>query len=278
MVISREDDVESNAVIDRYAKCGGAPFPIRKVHVSLPGFLPPVVRAIDSAQGDVLALMDDDAEAHVDWLARISSYYSDPRVGGVGGRCVNYFHGVKQDYPPVRRVAKLCWYGRSIGNMYRDCVFSDPVDADFLMGGNSSYRLDVLRNCKPDSRLGNNVAFHWEMDVGLQVKKCGYRIIFDPAIKVDHHSAPRDVDGMRTVNYDGVYWGNYNYALLMKKHLTALGFVSYVLYSLAVGWGGSPGFTYVLYSIMRGRNLPWREMLIASVRGRMDGIKAAPGS
>jgi hypothetical protein len=72
------------------------------------------------ALADVILFLDDDAEAHRDWLERFSAFYADPSIGGVGGRYINYFHGVRQ-YPPAADVAgKLYWYGRFVGNMYKD--------------------------------------------------------------------------------------------------------------------------------------------------------------
>lgn len=270
IVVSRVDDACSHSIVceckERYPELG-----IRNAFVETPGFLPPVVKAIDTARGDVLTLLDDDAEAHPDWLSRIAAHYSDPSVGGVGGRCINYFDGIKQEYPPVSVVAKLFWYGKPVGNMYCDCTFSHPVSADFLMGGNLSYRMDRLRMAKPDARLGENVSFHWEMDVGLQVKKMGCKVLFDPNIVVDHHSAPREVAGLRSVNYAGVYWSNYNYALLMRKHLTRFGFMSYVAYSLCVGWTGSPGLLYLLAMFVKARKIEWYHMVAASLLGRFRG-------
>lgn len=274
LLVSRVDDEPTNEALQGIISKNTGPVIIRKCHVAEPGFLPPVRKAIESAQGDVLVLLDDDAEAHPDWLQRISVYYHDPKVGGVGGRYINYFSGILQHYPPVEIVAKLYWYGRSVGNMYCDCTFLEPIEADFLIGGNLSYRLEVLRKSLPDARLGNNVAFHWEMDVGQQVKHHGFRILFDPAIQVDHHTAPREIHGMRTVNYEGTYWSNYNYAYLMRKHLSPLGFAAYLIYSFLLGGSGSPGLAYVIYAIARGRPIQWRNFVLASLRGRLDGVRA----
>src|SRR5262249_503717 len=139
------------------------------------------------------------------------------------------------------------------------------------IGGNMSYRLDVLRQCLPDPRLNSNVAAHWEVDVGLQVKRLGYRIFFDPAIKVDHHSAPRSIQGMRSINFEGSYWPNYNFALLMRKELSGWGFGTYLIYSTLIGGTGSPGLIYILWQILKGRPIAWRDMVIPSLRGRFDG-------
>lgn len=274
LLISRDDDMPTNDVIKLLIDEFSGDIEIRNPHVTETGFLPPVIRAIDQAKSDILVFLDDDAEAHPEWLGQILNYYVDPGVGGVGGRYINYFSGVLQHYPPAKIVGKLSWFGRSVGNMYRDCVFTGQVDVDFLMGGNMSYRLDLLRQCRPDRRIGNNVAFHWEMDVGLQVKRLGYRILFDPAIQVDHHTAPREIDGLRTVNYDGTYWSNYNYALLMRKHLSVVGFSAYFIYSFLLGNSGSPGLAYLIYSAIRGKVVPWREGVVAAFRGRFGGVRA----
>jgi glycosyltransferase involved in cell wall biosynthesis len=278
LLVSRADDQPTHEVIKLLISVGAGDTFIRNPQVSDAGFLPPVIRAIDAAHGDILVLLDDDAEAHSDWLARIVKYYDNPSVGGVGGRCINYFSGVLQNYPPVQRVGQLSWFGRSVGNMYCDCAFTGPTEVDFLMGGNMSYRLGLLRRCKPDTRIGKNVAFHWEMDVAQQVKSLGYRVLFDPSIKADHHSAPREIDGLRTINYEGTYWNNYNYALLMRKHLSLLGFCAYLIYTFLVGWSGSPGLAHLIYSSLRGRLVPWHGGVIASIRGRFDGIQALGAS
>jgi len=273
LIISRIDDYPTAEVIEEYiSKLSSKSLHFRSVNVSQPGFLPPVIAAIENATGDVLVLLDDDAEAHLDWLERISQYYSDPNVGGVGGRCINYFNGIMQTYPLADKVGKLFWYGRSIGNMYRECSFSGYKAVDFLMGGNCSYRLSLLKNCVPDQVLQNNVAFHWEMDVGLQIKAAKYKILFDPNIVVDHHSAPREVDGLRTVNFDGVYWSNFNYCYLMRKHLTIFGYFCYLIYSFLIGWSGSPGILYCFFFFLSLRKLDLRLMVLASILGRLNGV------
>ena len=274
LIVSRWNDEATNLAIHELIRINRGPVLICNSHVVEPGFLPPVVCAIDVARGKILVLLDDDAEAHPDWLSIIDKYYDDPKVGGVGGRYINYFNGVLQHYPSVKRVGQLSCFGRSVGNMYCDCEFTGPVKVDFLIGGNLSYRLDLLRICKPDKRIGNNVAFHWEMDVGQQVKKLGYSILFDPAICVDHHTAPREISGMRTINYDGTYWSNFNYTLLMRKHLSTFGFLAFLLYSLAIGGAGAPGLIYLIFSVLRGRPVQWRDSVLASLRGRFDGMRA----
>ena len=40
---------------------------------------------VAAATGDIVAFLDDDARAHVDWLAKLIAPYDDPAVYGVGG-------------------------------------------------------------------------------------------------------------------------------------------------------------------------------------------------
>ena len=159
--------------------------------------------------------------------------------------------------------------------MYCDCTFSGPVEVDFLIGGNLSYRLDLFRHAKPSEALNANVSFHWEIDAGLKVKRQNYKIIFDPKIRVDHHSAPRSILGMRTLNYEGVYWSNFNYAQIMKQNLGVIRLLTYIFYSFLFGWGGSPGVAYVLIQYLRTHEIEWREYVYPSIMGRIKGLLTA---
>jgi hypothetical protein len=44
---------------------------LRFVSVEEPGFLPPIWQAVRNCSGDVIVFLDDDAEAHQDWLERL---------------------------------------------------------------------------------------------------------------------------------------------------------------------------------------------------------------
>ena len=270
IIVRRSGDSPTKSVVERLHREYSGLTIVDSV-VDDPGFLPPIVKAIDAANGEILVFLDDDAEAHPDWLRKIVDQYSDPKIGGVGGRYVNFFDGIKQEYPSAKTVGKLFWFGRSVGNMYCDCTFTDPVEVDFLIGGNSSYRLGLLKKTIPDLRLGKNVAFHWEMDVGLGIKRLGYKLMFSPDIKVDHHSAPREIEGMRSVNYEGIYWSNYNYTLIMKKYLKPGGFVAYLIYSFLIGWSGSPGIAYVLFKLCKLERISWSDSIKSSILGRIRG-------
>ncbi len=271
IVVLRDSDLLSHQVVCDI-KENNVVLPIRVTHVTEPGFLPPIHKGVGEATGDIVALMDDDAVAHQNWLEKLLPFYNDPAVGGVGGRCINYFDGKKAYYPPAKKVGHITWFGKPIGNLYRDTTFLCSRDVQFLIGGNMSYRRDLFRQSLPDRALGRHVAFHWEIDVGLKVRRQGHRIVFDPSIQVDHHSAPRAQEGMRSVNSEGIFWSNFNYAYLMKKHLTRSRFIVYLVYTTTIGWSDSPGLLRMLFGFIRLRPLSVSTVLSPSIRGRWAGL------
>ncbi len=274
VVVLRESDFVSRQVVsDVKENCVG--LLIRVAFVTEPGFLPPIYKGAEEARGDIIAFMDDDAVAHQNWLEKILSHYRDPMVGGVGGRYVNYFDGKKAFYTPAKKVGQINWFGKPIGNLYRDTTFQCPRDVQFLIGGNMSYRLATFRQALPDLILGRHVAFHWEIDVGLKVLRRGHRIVFDPTILVDHHSGPRAKEGMRSVNAEGIYWSNFNYAYLMRKHLTRPRFITYLAYTTTIGWADSPGVLRVLIAWLSLQPLSISTVIWPSIRGRCAGLLRA---
>jgi glycosyltransferase involved in cell wall biosynthesis len=271
LVVHRRDDSETIRTFDGLLNLPHGNL-LRFVAVHEPGFLPPIWQAVQECSGDVIVFLDDDAEAHRDWLERLSAFYADPSVGGVGGRYINYFNGVRQ-YPPAADVAgKLYWYGRFVGNMYKDFKPGHPIFVDCLLGGNMSYRTPLAKECLPACALNHNVAFFWELDMALNIKKRGYHILYEPRAAVDHHSAPRRISGMRTRNYEAIYYANYNFAYIIMRHFNMLRRLGYIGYTAVVGDEASPGVAK-LGHLWLGRGLEW-PLINASIRGRWNGARA----
>jgi glycosyltransferase involved in cell wall biosynthesis len=272
LVVHRHDDSETIKTFDGLLNLPHGNL-LRFVAVEEPGFLPPIWQAVQNCSGDVIAFLDDDAEAHRDWLERLSVFYADPSIGGVGGRYINYFNGVRQ-YPSAADVAgKLYWYGKVVGNMYKDFKPGHPIFVDCLMGGNMSYRVSLAKECLPARALNHNVAFHWELDMALKIKKHGYRIVYEPGAVVDHHSAPRRISGMRTRNYEGIYYSNYNFAYIIMLHFNMVRRLAYIGYTALVGEEMSPGMAKLLQLWVTHRGLE-RRLIHASIRGRLEGARA----
>jgi len=248
---------------------------IRRAFVKEPGFLPPVEQGIAEATGDIVVFLDDDSEASSDWLERLLQPYSDPNVGGVGGRCVNADpQGRTIVYPPARYPARFYWFGRIVGNMYRDVVGDGPRDVDFFCGGNMSYRGAALKDVLLDRR---EVAFHYEVDLGLQLRERGWKLIYDPDTRVRHFSAPRKIAGLRTQSSDSVFWLSHNVLYIALKHSHGLRRLLTVTYSFAVGSTNEWGFASAAVDIIRRRRLKALRELMVAFRGKMLAIRETAG-
>jgi GT2 family glycosyltransferase len=246
-------------------------------YVSEPGFLPPLVKGRQHARGDIICFIDDDAEAHRDWLERLLSHYGTQEVGAVGGRCVTLTQsGEEVKFFPIKRnAARLSWFGRIETNMYRDLQTEEVQEAVCVMGGNCSYRRDILRQIKIDPKIANHVAYNWELDWGLQVRRMGYRIIFDPLAKVDHFSAPREHAETRdTKGKENIFWTTHNSTYILLKHLPPLKKILFLTYANLIGSTGSHGLLSFVYSLRKGWNRNSLSCVEAAFLGRLHGLKS----
>lgn len=179
------------------------------VEVDSPGHVHAMNAGLAHCQTEIVAITDDDAAPRPDWLARIDGHFSkNPGTGGVGGR--DWVHGDDQ-IPSTEKqtVGRVSWFGRIVGNHH---LGTGPArDVDILKGANCSYRLAALGPIGFDTRLrGTGSQIHNDMAASLAVKRAGWRLLYDPAVAVDHFPAPR-ADGSRDApmtasrTYDAAY-------------------------------------------------------------------------
>lgn len=280
VAVARDTDLPTHESVAALIK-QGLPFTLRLETVTEPGFMPPVKAGLAVAGGDVVAVMDDDAEAEANWAERLLSGYADPLVGAVGGRIINMDGETPAPVTATRRVGYVTPFGRFVGNMYRRPAFSSPVVVDFLMGGNMSFRRAVARRLEFDMMLNRNVAQGYEVDIGLQVKAMGFKVMFDPLLAIRHYSAPRQTVGMRpAADPDAVLWYSYNHARVALRRLPGLHRALAFSYLVTVGERRAPGLVPLLLSSVARRigfetdaaPAAWRGRLLAArhVFGKID--------
>jgi GT2 family glycosyltransferase len=262
IAVMRADDIGTRDAFEGFVAshqdCG---MQFHAATVTEPGFLPPLIAGIEAATGDIVAFIDDDAAAYTDWVERLLGPYADPRVSGVGGRCVNIENGAEVQFSPAARVGKFRWYGSFIGNMYRDLTTNDSREVDFFAGGNMSYRRDALQAARIDFALAQDVAFHYEVDLGMQVKRAGGRLVYDPLAHIRHYSAPRAQAGMRKPDRETIFWYNHNSLYIAMKHSSGIRRWLAVLCSYAIGSTRAWGLLSASVGVMRNRSLqPLREL------------------
>lgn len=207
--------------------------------VTTSGVVAAMQRGLDVARGEIIALTDDDAEPRVDWLERLlATLQGDERIAGAGGR----------DWQPLERgdahdVGRVQWFGRVIGNHH---LGAGPArDVDLLKGVNCAFRAAPLRAVGFDGRLlGEGAQLHWELALCLPLRRAGWRLVYDPAIAVDHHVAVRSGD-------DQFHRGRFavepytqavhNETLVLLAHLQGLARLVYRMWSVVIGTTANPG-------------------------------------
>ncbi|TLM83907.1 glycosyltransferase [Pseudarthrobacter sp. NamE2] len=134
---------------------------------------------------DIVAFLDDDAEAAPDWLQHLVALYDDPDVLGVGGRVV-----------PVWETGRPSYFGEEldwiVGCSHRGMprVASEVRN---VIGANMSFRLEVLRQVGGfNHSLGRRGSIplgceETEICIRSRMGSPGSRIVYEPAAVVRHH-------------------------------------------------------------------------------------------
>jgi GT2 family glycosyltransferase len=254
IVVWQGDDFETKHNVEQFAQT--APFPLRAVHQADPAIVPAENAGLESATGDIILLIDDDAIAQPDWVGRHLAHYQDPNVGAVGGPYQNF----KSDGSPVetkgmRRVAELTWYGHFHGNMSEhppEWKTRRPTLASNLLGGNMSLRRRSF------DRFEVAMKPYWELfeaDACLQVSRRGFRVVFDYGISVRHYPVHRTTVPERLSDRYRVCNLAYNHAFVLSKHSPWWLRAPRLLYLTLVGSATRPGLVGFMVALWRHGDL-----------------------
>ncbi len=129
---------------------------------------------LEYCAGEIVAMTDDDAEVFPDWVTSIRAQHAEhPEAGAVGGQVL----GAESDKSILSRLADLV-------------TFPSPEAAGYVRtipGVNISYKREVVQQIGlQDTELfrGEDVDYNW------RVQQSGYKVYYDPSIKVLHHHRP----------------------------------------------------------------------------------------
>ncbi|MER8521407.1 glycosyltransferase [Mesorhizobium sp. M0644] len=131
--------------------------------------------AAETAAGDILAFLDDDAAADKDWLGILTDPYQDERIGAVGGRPLPVFESSRPAWFPVQ----FDWV---FGCAY-DGLPTSRGPLAHLIGANMSVRRTLLEQVG-----GFHSDNHDDMDMCHRVAqiKGSEAVIYEPAATVRH--------------------------------------------------------------------------------------------
>ena len=263
VVVTRADDAETRALVSRARGEGG--LPLREEVTDLPGQIRALSTALAAARGDVVAITDDDAAPRPDWVQRLEGWFGDRSVAGVGGRDVIAGPGPAANAELVGRVR---WFGKVIGNHHLGVGAAQDVDV--LKGANMAFRRDLVLNHGFDERLrGEGAQVHNDLKLSLSLRRAGGRLVYDPALMVDHMPAPRPAGDDRLnagsqQQVDAVH----NETLALLEFLPPARRAVFAVWALAVGRRQAPGLALTLWTSVREPGSGSWPRLRATVRGR----------
>jgi GT2 family glycosyltransferase len=141
------------------------------------------------ARGDIVAFLDDDVRLPKTWVESMLGFYSDPKIGGVGGFVDHPGH-----FNPVRNTAyrllgltsnryRIDWGGFNVGPASHP---KQDQPAAWLSGGNMSFRRTAVQNIGGfDEALGS--FWHEDVDLAHRVMKAGWKMISTARMAIDHY-------------------------------------------------------------------------------------------
>jgi GT2 family glycosyltransferase len=263
VVARREDEASRQCAGERSGD------PIRLVLIDVPagrpGFVAALNAGIDASCGEIVCLTDDDAEPHLDWISRIlATFADDSSIGAVGGRDWVY-HGSRLEDGAESIVGTVSWWGRVIGGHH---LGVGPLrDVAILKGVNLSVRGDLIRQIGFDKRLhGSATEHHPELGLCLTLLRMGFRIVYDPAIAVDHRPQPRAGEA-RKFGPRQVRDAAHNETLALLEHLSPIGRAAHLLWTTVIGTRGAPGLAQTARLLLSTGD-PKLRLLLGNLTGR----------
>lgn len=279
IVTVRDDDPESRSAAQRFADA----LALDILAVGVPGQVAALNRGLDQAWGDIIAITDDDAVPHPDWIERIEAWYhADGRIGGVGGRDHVFHDGVPEDDPEdraARTVGRLQWFGRVIGNHHLGR--GGARDVDVLKGANWSLRRTAVGAARLNTRLrGSGAQVQNDLDFSLRLRRRGWRLVYDPRVAVDHFPSERhDIDRRGDAGFHPLAREHaaFNDTLALMAHFGPMNRAVFAIWALLVGTSEFPGLAQGLRLALRGDHHAGAR-LRASLRGRLAGLREWRGT
>jgi GT2 family glycosyltransferase len=263
LVVARPDDTPTIAAVQGRADDG---LRVRLVPVDTPGLVAARNAGLAANHCDAIAFCDDDTCAHPDWVARVLQHFrDDPTLGGLGGR--DHCHdGTRFDTGRHATVGRVHWYGRIVGNHHLGYGAARVVH--FLKGANMSYRADAIRNLRFDPHLrGKGGQPHDDLAFSLAVGRAGWKLVYDPAVALDHYAFRRDeprayVAGGGLPDPQGYHDSVYNYVLAVWKSLPPMRRLTFAAWSLLIGMRVYPGILQLVRVLPREGKVGWRKFIL----------------
>lgn len=265
IIVLRSDDTATHAALAAYLD-DSKPWRIVSVHAS-EGVVAARNAGLAACRSDIIAFCDDDTCAHPHWVERILEHFArDPELGGLGGR--DHCHdGERFDDRRSDTVGRIRWYGRAIGNHHLG--HGAPRDVHFLKGANMSFRTEATVGLHFDVRLrGRKIQAHEDFSFSMAVRRAGWKLLYDPAVSLDHYAFRRDqtrrtyVASKSLGDAEDYFDQCYNYSLALWDELPPARRVAFCVWSLLVGTRAHPGLLQTVRLTSREGTTIWHKFFL----------------
>ena len=269
LVAVRDDDPATWAALVAWE---GGKLPLRLVCADLLGASEARNRCLDRAVGDLLVMTDDDTIPRPEWLGRIHDRFAaDPALGGLGGPD---WIGGRETAPETRAtvVGRVQWWGRRLGNHHRGS--REALTVEWLKGANMSFRREALRSVRFGRLLrGAAAQFGEDFAVSLEVASARWKLVYDPAVAVDHFPGvlPGGSDHRGLTDPVSLEDASHNETVVLLGYLPPRRRVVFLLWALAVGTRLLPGALVAGYLLITQRRTNSLGRCRIVWRGRLAG-------
>lgn len=138
---------------------------------------------VRAAKGDIVAFMDDDAEADGTWVAQLIEDFQDANIGIAGGP-------VRPIWPSTRPVWLHPWLEGFLTIVDRGSQARMLERHEWLAGTNIAFRRDLLSKVgyfnENIGRVGKLLLSNEELLVSERIRDLGYSVLYDPLAKMSH--------------------------------------------------------------------------------------------
>lgn len=268
VVVYRRVDTLGVEVIESFSERFKGFTSFKALCVETPGVIAAENAGLGLIEEDIVAFLDDDAEAPVDWVEKIIAHFErDQGIVGVGGP--DLITGEKDPHYPYEKsiVGKYTFYGKVIGNHHQRITQSQNVDV--LKGVNMAFLrkelpfLDTL--LASEHNIGNGS--QWELDICLEMRKKG-TLFFDNNLWVRHNSNHDHFIELLNQRNNA-----HNLTYVILKHAGFVKRVVFLFYAFTIGNTQNIGLLKYAQLILKGGGLRASKLFYHSLWGTILGIK-----
>jgi GT2 family glycosyltransferase len=217
---------------------------------------------ISAARGDIIAFIDDDAVADINWLKSLVDGYGDASVGGVGGVVYEPGKSTIQFENGVINKSGISFAVRSLNSPPKKNQFPHCI------GTNCSFKKNILYQVG-----GFDPYFRYhleESDLCVRIIQAGFTIIYQKKAIVIHYSA----EGYNRISPDNLnsyeIYKNCMYFILKNFRDDVLSYTFRPLFAL-IWWG-----LYFLVSYIIHKKISFKQLMriyFHGIRGAIQGYK-----